>query len=108
MLGLSEKVIGKLNFRLEKDDEILAEFTSEIEFLSYDTWFGNVMPETAALFVTPNDEAVKNIIRLTAKKLQEQTSSPSLSDYQTNNKNDVAAQLKALYDVFRYSYDKRI
>lgn len=99
LLELSEKVIGKLNFRLEKDDEILAEFTSEIEFLSYDTWFGNVMPETAALFVTPNDEAVKNIIRLTAKKLQEQTSSPSLSDYQTNNKNDVAAQLKALYDV---------
>ena len=99
LLSFSEKVVGKIVFSLVKADESITELSTEIEYFSYDTWLGNLIPETTALFITPNEEAVKNIVRLTAKKLQEQTGSPSLCDYQANNKDNVVSQLKALFDV---------
>lgn len=98
-LSLVEKVSDSIVFSIVCNDEVVAKLTTPVEYFSYDTWFGNVLPETISLFVTPNDESVKNVVRLTAKTLQKQTSSPSLCDYQANDKDNVIAQLKALYDT---------
>lgn len=98
-LSLSEKATDNIDISVVSGDEVISKLTTQIEYFSYDTWFGNVLPETISLFVMPNDESVKNVIRLTAKTLQDQTSSPSLCDYQTNSKDNVISQLKALYDT---------
>ena len=49
----------------------------------------------------PNEDSVKNIVRLTAQTLQKETGKASLDDYQSGDKNLVNEQVKALYDTLR-------
>lgn len=98
-LALPEKMLDIIEFCILSNNTPVVQLTTEIEYYSYDTWLGNKSPETSALFITPNDEFIKNTVRLTAKTLQKQTGSSSLTDYQTNNKDDVISQVKALYDT---------
>lgn len=70
-------------------------------YYSYDTWVERLIPGSTALFVMPNEDSVKNIVRLTAQTLQKETGKASLDDYQSGDKNLVNEQVKALYDTLR-------
>ena len=99
LLNLQEKTIGHLTASIYIGDTKLVDITHTIEYLSYDTWFENHTEGSSALFVTPNDIAVKNIVSLTGKELQKLTGDPSISGYQTEDKNLVVNHLKALYNA---------
>ena len=99
LMELQEKVIGTLTVKLTVGDETLASLTTEINYLSYDTWLERVMSGSTALFVTPNEVSVQNAVGLVAKEMQKLTGDSSLPDYQYEDKNNVISQLKALYNT---------
>lgn len=99
LLKLNEKIVGNITFSLYDGENEICSTTSNIEYYSYDTWIENLIPGSTAMFVTPNDEEVKNIVRLTAKTLERETGRSSLEDYQSQDKNIITAQVKALYDT---------
>ncbi len=99
LMGLLEKVAGTLTVKLIADEETLVSITAEVDFFSYDTWLENALTGSSALFMTPNDVAVQNVVALVGKEMQRLTGDPSLPDYQTGDKNNVVTQLKALYNV---------
>ena len=99
LMELQEKVSGVLVIKLMVGDEEYVSLTTDIEYFSYDTWFEDAMDGSTALFVTPNDVAVQNIVALVAKDMEKQTGSSSLPDYQVGDKNNVVMQLKCLYNT---------
>ena len=99
LINLAEKTICTITAKLVSGEEELVSITQTIEYYSFDTWFENVMDGSSALFVTPNDVAVKNVISLVGQELQKTTGSPSIDGYQSGDKNSVVAQIKALYNV---------
>ena len=99
LMELQEKVVGTLTVKLTVGDETLSSLTTEINYLSYDTWLERVMSGSTALFVTPNEVSVQNAVGLVAKEMQKLTGDSSLPDYQYEDKNNVISQLKALYNT---------
>jgi len=101
LIKLTEKQIGNLTICLLNGEEELSRASFDMTFYSYDTWFERLIPNQTAQFVTPNEEAVKNICKLTAKTLEKQTRRSYLDDYQSCDKEKVFEQVKALYDTLR-------
>lgn len=99
LMELQEKITGVITVKLMIGEEELISITTDIEYFSYDTWLEHAMSGSTALFVTPNDVAIQNVIALTAKEMQLLTGSSSLPDYQVGDKNNVISQLKALYNT---------
>ena len=101
LLKLTEKQIGSLTFTLFDGENEVSKLTSEMTYYSYDTWVERLIPNSTALFVMPNEESVKNIVRLTAQTLQKETGRASLEDYQSQDRKNVYEQAKALFDTLR-------
>lgn len=80
LLKLTEKQIGNLTFTLYDKENEVSKLTTEMSYYSYDTWIERIIPNSTALFVMPNEESVKNIVRLTAKTLEKETGRSSLDD----------------------------
>ena len=99
LVHLSEKTIGSITVKLFVEDIEIVSVTQQIEYFSFDTFFEHVINGSTALFVTPNDIAVKNIISLVGQELQKLTGSPSIDGYQSGSKENVVNQLKALYNT---------
>lgn len=99
LLRLNEKQIGDLIIKLYYEDQEINTITKKIEYYSYNTLIEGLIPNSCAFFVTPNVDAVNNIIRLTAKQLQMETGKADLNDYQSDSKELVYNQVKALYNV---------
>ena len=100
LMELKEKMCGQLTVKLlTVAEEELVSATTDLEYYSYDTWLESRMNGSTALFITPNDVAIQNAVALVAKELEKLTGSSALPDYQFNDKNNVASQLKALYNV---------
>ena len=99
LMKLSEKVIGSITATLFVGDNELVSITQSVSYFSLDTWFEHFISGSTALFVTPNDVAVKNVISLAGRELQKLTGSPTIDGYQSGDKKAVVAQLKALYNA---------
>ncbi len=99
LMDLLEKVTGSVTAKLVVGEEELVSISTPIEYFSYDTWLENALEGSTALFVTPNDIAVQNVVGLVAKEMQKLSGSSALPDYQTGDKNNVILQLKALYNT---------
>ena len=99
LIGITEKIVGNITIHLFVDGVEKASLNKEISYLSFDTFCEEVIDGSAALFVTPNDIAVKNIISLASKELQKLTGDPSIVGYQARDKDNVVMQLKALYNA---------
>lgn len=99
LLRLNEKQMGDLVIKLYYEDQEINIITKKIEYYSYNTLIEGLIPNSCAFFVTPNVEAVNNIVRLTARELQIETGKADLNDYQSNSKELVYNQVKALYNV---------
>ncbi len=101
LLELIEKQIGNLEFTLYDGENVITKVTNEMIYYSYDTLAEGLIPGSTALFVMPNEDSVKNIVRLTAQTLQDETGTSALDDYQSRDRNKVYNQVKALYDTLR-------
>lgn len=99
LVNLSEKSVGSITAKLFVEENELVSVTQPIEYFSFDTFFEHVMNGSTALFVTPNDVAVKNIVALVGQELQKLTGTPTIDGYQSGDKKAVVAQLKALYNT---------
>lgn len=101
LLKLTEKQIGNLVFSLYSGENEVSRLNVEMTYYSYDTWVERLIPNSTALFVMPNEESIKNIVRLTAQTLQKETGRSSLEDYQSQDRKNVYEQAKALFDTLR-------
>jgi len=97
-----ERVAGLLRFELRQGDALLAERTEAVELLARDEWSGlGSLPEILAAFVCPNHPAVEAILGEAARVLGRWTGDPSLSGYQTQERERVAVQAAAIYEALR-------
>lgn len=101
LLKLNEKQVGDITFTLLSNETELKRLSNEMIYYSFDTLVEGLIPSSTALFATPNDEAVKNIIRLTQETFQKQTGDASLADYQLHDRKNVYDQAHALFDTLR-------
>lgn len=111
LANITEKVVGNLLFSVvakvkneegNYEDKVIYETTETIEILPYNQWGGMAEnPEYLASFVMPNHSDVSNILPLCIKQLEEWKQTPSITGYQTQNKNTVKYQMAAAYEVLR-------
>ncbi|HBD06369.1 MAG TPA: hypothetical protein DCY93_03050, partial [Firmicutes bacterium] len=99
LMQLVERTEGKLVVQFFVNDEEFTTVSVDISYYSYDTRLENFISGSTALFVTPNDTAVKNVLSLVAKEMKGIAGSTSLSGYLHEDKDNVVNQLKALYNV---------
>ncbi len=100
LLGLAESVRGNIVFRLEKDDELLAELAKPVELLAYNEWGGcGVMPELLAAFSMPNDPAVDRILRSASETLRRAGKLDKIDGYQSGSRQRVWEIAAAIYSA---------
>ena len=103
LINLTEKISGFIIIKLAVNEDEIVSLTHQVNYFSYNTWFERIMDGSTALFITPNDVAIQNVITLASKELQRATGNPSMCGYQMGSKENVVSQIKALYDVL-FSY----
>ena len=100
LLGLAESVQGNVVFRLEKDDELLAELTKPVELLAYNEWGGaGYMPELLAAFSMPNDPAIDRILRSASETLRRAAKPDKVDGYQSGSRQRVWEIVSAIYSA---------
>ena len=100
LLGLAESVQGNLWFRLEKDDEVLAELAKPVELLAYNEWGGaGFMPELLAAFSMPNDPAIDKILRSASETLRGAAKLDKIDGYQSGSRQRVWEIASAIYSA---------
>jgi hypothetical protein len=99
LYSLSEAVVGSIHFVLtDKEGNVLAETTKAIRLLPIgESASEDRIEEILASFVTPNDDYVKELARKTAAELQAKYGRSDLSDYQSEDPNEVLHLLDAAY-----------
>lgn len=99
LVNMTERVSGTLTVRVQWDGgETAAEETIPVDVLAFDEWSGKAAaPEMLAAFVTPNDPAIAEIIRLASEILGKWTGNPSLDAYQSNDPDRARQQVAAVY-----------
>lgn len=95
-VSLTEGYMTSFTVTVKSDDELLYEERFDVNILTYNQWLGiNYHPTLISSFVTPNHPQVIGIIKNASEILSNWKL--SFSDYQTQDKNDVRAQIKAIY-----------
>ena len=100
LLDLAESVRGNIVFRLEKEEEVLAELTKPVELLAYNEWGGaGFMPELLAAFSMPNDPAVDRILRSAGETLRRAAKLDKIDGYQSGSRQRVWEIASAIYSA---------
>jgi len=102
LFELTERVDGSITISVSHEDEVLAQDTLNLSFLSYDEWTGaNTFPEFIAAFITPNYPYVMEIIKKAGKILEDWSGTSAFTGYQTENPNNVRMQMAAIYGALQ-------
>ncbi len=102
IIALNERMLANLHVVIRKGEEILYERDYSTILLAYDEWSGlNSMPEMIAAFVTPNVQAVSQVISDAGTFLMEWEKNPSFTGYQRQNPNAVLKQMAAIYSALK-------
>lgn len=81
---------------MKNGEEVLYQESYPVQVLAYDQWLGsNYHPTLIASFVTPNHPLIAGVVRRAGEILKNWNL--ALTGYQTQDKNDVRAQMKAVY-----------
>ena len=81
---------------VKSGEELLYQESCAVQILAYDQWLGsNYHPTLIASFVTPNHPLIAGVVRRAGEILKNWNL--ALTGYQTQDKNDVRAQMKAVY-----------
>ena len=83
---VNEAENGNLAFSLEKDGEVLTSKKFPIRLLARDEWGGSeFMPQLIAAFVTPNEQAIDNLLRRASLLLEDAGHDSSINGYQSKD-----------------------
>ena len=97
---LNEAERGRLIVEVTRNDEVLARADHAIDVLAYDQWAGSRgLPELLAAFSLPNNPAVDRLIYQAGQLLEQVRPGQAMSGYQSKNRDDVWAQMSALYSA---------
>jgi hypothetical protein len=100
LVDLDEAERGRLRVEIISKGSIVVATEKDIELLAYDQWGGTrSIPELLAAFSLPNNPVVDRILYEAGSLLSNAGSGQSLSGYQTKNREDVWAQISAIYAV---------
>lgn len=97
---LTESERGRLIVEVSRAGSVIARTDSAVELLAYDQWGGTrSLPELLAAFSLPNNPIVDRVLSEAGALLAETGSGRSLTGYQTKNREDVWAQISAIYSA---------
>lgn len=100
--ALCEKEIGSVVFSIFDGDTIIAENTAQTDILPFTFWPGTGnMPHLLASFVMPNHPSVTGLISVCAQVLNEWIKSPSITGYESQDRDLVKKQAGAAYEALR-------
>ena len=95
---LTERISTLFILKVIANGETIFEKNFQIDLLPHDFWTGSTfLPQTIVSFVTPNHPAIKALVLQTAEILKNHTGSSSLSEYQSDNPNEVRNQVAAAF-----------
>lgn len=104
LFQLTERVLGTVSIIVTSSDGVEVRKNEKVAVLAYDEWSGlSGIPEILAAFVLPNHPAVETILASAASLLQQWTGDPSLSGYQSKDRNRVAITTAAIYTALQRS-----
>lgn len=99
LANIIENEVGMITVRLFSEDKELVSLTKKMDFCPFNTYLEYALNGSTALFVTPNDIAVKNVISRTGTEMYKLTGEPSIDGYLSGNKEKIVTLLKALYNT---------
>ena len=83
---VNEAENGSLTFTLEKEGDVLKTKKFPIRLLARDEWGGSeFMPQLIAAFVTPNEQAIDNLLRRASLLLEDAGHESSINGYQSKD-----------------------
>jgi very-short-patch-repair endonuclease len=95
---LNESERGRLVVEVSRAGSIFAGTDFAVELLAYDQWGGTRgIPELLAAFSLPNNPIVDRLLSEAGALLAQTGSGRALTGYQTKNREDVWAQISAIY-----------
>ena len=101
LMSLTERMLAILHIEVrENNEEMTLLFTKDVnlQLLAYDEWSGLfIMPEMVAAFVTPNGQAVMEIVSAAGQFLMSWIGDPAFTGYQRQNPHIVKMQMAAIY-----------
>ena len=96
--NLTEAMSGKVYVKASRGNEVLAEFSKEVEALAYNEWGGSdFMPELLAAFSTPNDPVVDSILHEASSMLRLAGKPDQLRGYALGSRTRVWEVASAIY-----------
>jgi hypothetical protein len=97
---LTEAVRGTVSLTAREEEDILAEVSLDVRFLTPHEWGGSAaVPDLLAAFVEPNDPAVPRILHHASDLLRAQGKPDSLEGYQSGSKARLWEQIAALWSA---------
>ncbi|HTE40515.1 MAG TPA: DUF4011 domain-containing protein [Steroidobacteraceae bacterium] len=97
---LNEAERGRIVIDVKSGDTVLAKVDKPVDVLAYDQWAGSrSLPELLAAFSLPNNPAVDRLIHQASELLSKSGSDRSMNGYQSKNRDDVWAQMSAIYSA---------
>jgi very-short-patch-repair endonuclease len=100
LAGLNEAERGHVSVEVLSGGESLAKKDHAVDVLAYDQWAGTrSLPELLAAFSLPNNPAVDRLIYSASEVLSKSERGRSMNGYQSKNRDDVWAQISALYSA---------
>lgn len=98
LVTLTERLQTTFKVVVRTDAQQLAAKEYPLELMPFDHWLGSAtLPQTLASFVTPNHPEINKVVVRAAAMLKELTGESNLTEYQTNNPNDVRMQVAAVF-----------
>ena len=97
---LNEAERGRIVVQVSIGGVEVARLDHAIDVLAYDQWAGSrAIPELLAAFSLPNNPAVDRLIFQAGELLSKAGSGRSMNGYQSKNREDVWAQISAIYSA---------
>lgn len=97
---LNEAERGRVTVEVKVGGALLANADHALDILAYDQWAGSrALPELLAAFSLPNNPAVDRLLHQAGELLERARKRQLLSGYQTKNREDVWAQMSAIYSA---------
>lgn len=81
-------------------EDVLATARAEVDVLAANQWAGTrALPSLLAAFSQPNIPVIEGLLRSASERLRRANSTASLNAYQSHNREEVWAQLSAIYST---------
>ena len=102
LFTLTEPSKGYARIEALRGEEVLGRQLVEISLLPWDHFTGTrLMPETAAAFVVPSDQAVARVMERAAQRLEKTSSEGAFTGYNSRSTALVQQQMAAIFEAIK-------